>query len=110
MNIYDMIQEWKKGCSDCDNPIQCQECTSVLIKAIENSVKPEVTYIGNAALNPDHILTQAKGCYRKVIVIGVDFSNNIDTRASTNMNSQDVLWCIEKFKHFTLMDMEYGED
>ena len=36
MNITDMIMEWRKGCSCCDNkPIDCNECTLALIKAVD---------------------------------------------------------------------------
>ncbi len=47
MTIQEMIQEWRKGCTHAgpagcpptENPAECVECTTGLIKAIENRVQ-----------------------------------------------------------------------
>ena len=101
MNVYEMIQSWRQSC-------QCDSCTRELVERIENKVKPELSYIGNAAKSPDNVLDQAKGVYDKVVVLGLDEENRVDVRASTNITNQDILWCIEKFKSNLLLDMEHG--
>lgn len=110
MNIYNMIQEWKKGCSDSrpGHPEDCKECTLGLVNAIEKKTKPQVHYLKGAAKSPDNVLDQARGVYDKVLLLGLDEENCVDVRVSTNMRNEDILWCIEKFKRNLLLDLEHG--
>ncbi len=51
------------------------------------------------AYDVDHVLEEAKGVYDKVLVIGFDKEDGMDTRASFNLSKKDALWLIEHFKY-----------
>jgi len=56
-------------------------------------------YPRDAADDPDNVLEQAIGEYKSVFIIGWDKDDCMDSRASTNITQEDILWIIERFKH-----------
>lgn len=55
-------------------------------------------YPKDAADNPDNVLEQAIGKYESLLILGFDFDGDLDARASTNINTGEILILIEKFK------------
>lgn len=64
-----------------------------------------IAFIGNAALNPDNVLEQAKGNYESVVIIGYDKDGYLDGRASTNLTRENILWLVEQFKHRQVLNL-----
>lgn len=60
----------------------------------------KITYIANAAENPDNVLRKAIGEYESVFIIGYKPDGNMDARASMNLPCADVVFLLEAFKHF----------
>jgi len=61
------------------------------------------------ALNPDNVLEQAGGQYESVLVIGWGKDGELDARASLNLEHEDCLWLVEKFKR-KMLDGDYGDE
>lgn len=55
-------------------------------------------YPKNAADNPDNVLELAVGEYESLLILGFDYDGELDARASTNINTGEILILIEKFK------------
>jgi hypothetical protein len=55
-------------------------------------------YPKDAADNPDNVLEQAIGKYESLLILGFDMDGDLDARASTNLNTGEILILIEKFK------------
>ena len=66
-------------------------------------------YASNAAEKPDNVLEQAIGEYESVFVIGYDHDGLLDTRASTNITHEQILWLIESFKA-KMLNGDYRSD
>lgn len=66
-------------------------------------------YPKNAAENPDNVLEQAIGNYESVFVIGFDKEGVLDARASLNIEAEEVIYMLEKFK-YDLISGAYSND
>ena len=60
----------------------------------------------NAGENPGNVLEQAAGDYESLIIIGFDKAGDLEVRSSTNLNTGEILWAIDRFKH-KLMNGDY---
>lgn len=68
-----------------------------------------ISFIGNAAKNPDNVLEQAKGQYECLFIVGYNQEGELDARSSTNLSRERILWLIEQFKNDLLFRMENNE-
>ena len=59
----------------------------------------KITYIGISGKNPDHVLEQAKGQYRDLIIIGRDANGELDVRANLDFSDQAAVYAINEFLH-----------
>jgi hypothetical protein len=66
-------------------------------------------YKKNAATNPDAVLEQAIGQYNSVIVIGWNSDEELDARASLNLNHADIHWLLSVFQH-KLLNGNYSSE
>lgn len=57
----------------------------------------------------DHILENAKGVYKEVLILGWDKEHCLDVRSTTQMRATDLLFIVEKFKT-KLLNGDYSED
>lgn len=55
-------------------------------------------YTKHAAKDPDSVLELAHGEYKKVAVLGVNQDDNLEFRASLNLNRAELLWLLEQCK------------
>lgn len=62
----------------------------------------------NATDNPDHVLKQAEGEYKDVLIIGWNKDGSLDVRTSEGMRGADLVWAIDLFKH-ELLNGGYNE-
>jgi hypothetical protein len=69
----------------------------------------KVVGIKGPAQDPDAVLENAKGEFESVMVIGWDKDEMLDVRAILDLNQQQCLWLIEKFK-FNMLRGEYADD
>lgn len=74
---------------------------------VDNLIK---FYPKDAADYPDNVLEQAVGCYESVLIIGWDVDGFLDIRSSTNLNTSDILYLVDKFKHKLLNGDYVTED
>ena len=65
-------------------------------------------YGPHAAKNPDNVLEQAIGQYESVFLLGWDKEGKVDFRASLNLDPEDFIYLIERFK-FKFMNGDYGQ-
>jgi hypothetical protein len=69
----------------------------------------KVVGIKGPAQDPDTVLEEAKGEFSSVLVIGWDNDEMLDVRASLDLNQQQCLWLIEKFKQ-GMLNGAYADD
>lgn len=69
----------------------------------------KLSFIGNAADDPDAILEQAKDDYESLLILGWGKDGYLDVRSTTNLKANELLWLIEVFK-CKLINGDYSED
>ena len=65
-------------------------------------------YPPNSGENPDLVLEQAIGEYSSVLIIGYDLNDELDVRASLNINHADINLMVDLFKN-KLLNGDYNE-
>jgi hypothetical protein len=65
-------------------------------------------YPKDAAENPDNVLELAMGVYESVLILGYNEEGYLDPRVSLNLDVEEMLFLIEKFK-FKLLAGDYDE-
>ena len=59
--------------------------------------------------DPDNVINESLGVFDEVLVLGYNKDGELEARASTNMQSRDILWLLETFKQVFLEQKLQGE-
>lgn len=65
----------------------------------------EILFHPNAAvIEPDAVLKESLGRYRKVIILGWDHNGDLSSRYGGGITYEEMLWLLEREKLNTLLD------